>query len=39
MQRAGRCPELPMHGSDKELGKGLVHRILKALALKRRRPA
>jgi mRNA interferase HicA len=26
--------ELPMHGSRKELGKGLVHRILKDLGLK-----
>jgi mRNA interferase HicA len=26
--------ELPMHGHGKELGKGLVHRILKDLGLK-----
>jgi mRNA interferase HicA len=31
---AGKRTELPMHGSRKELGKGLVHRILKDLGLK-----
>jgi mRNA interferase HicA len=32
--RADRRSELPMHGSRKELGKGLVNRILKDLGLK-----
>ena len=30
----GRRSELPMHGSRKELGKGLVNNILKDLGLK-----
>ncbi|MGI8524974.1 MAG: type II toxin-antitoxin system HicA family toxin [Pseudolabrys sp.] len=30
---ANRKTELPMHGHGKELGKGLVHRILKDLGL------
>jgi mRNA interferase HicA len=32
--RGDRRSELPMHGSRKELGTGLVHRILKDLGLK-----
>jgi len=31
----GKRTELPMHGSRKQLGTGLVHRILKDLGLKR----
>ena len=34
VKRGDRRTELPMHGSRKELGKGLVHRILKDLGLK-----
>ena len=34
VKRGDRRTELPMHGSGKELGKGLVHRILKDLGLK-----
>jgi mRNA interferase HicA len=30
----GRKSQLPMHGSRKELGKGLVNKILKDLGLK-----
>jgi len=30
----GRISELPMHGSGKELGTGLVHAIKKQLGLK-----
>ena len=30
----GRTSQLPMHGKGKELGKGLVHKILKDLGLK-----
>ncbi len=32
--REGRRSELPMHGGRKELGRGLVHKILKDLGLK-----
>ena len=34
VKRGDRRTELPMHGGGKELGKGLVHRILKDLGLK-----
>jgi mRNA interferase HicA len=34
VRRNGRHSELPMHGSGKELGKGLVNKILKDLGLK-----
>jgi mRNA interferase HicA len=34
VRRGGRRSELPMHGSRKELGKGLVSKILKDLGLK-----
>jgi mRNA interferase HicA len=34
VRRGDRRSELPMHGSAKELGKGLVNRILKDLGLK-----
>ena len=34
VRRNGRRSELPMHGSRKELGKGLVNKILKDLGLK-----
>jgi mRNA interferase HicA len=30
----GKTTQLPMHGGDKELGKGLVNKILKDLGLK-----
>jgi mRNA interferase HicA len=33
VKRGARRSQLPMHGSRKELGKGLVHRILKDLGL------
>jgi mRNA interferase HicA len=32
--RDGRKSQLPMHGSNKELGTGLVNKILKDLGLK-----
>ncbi len=32
--RNGRKSQLPMHGKGKELGKGLVNKILKDLGLK-----
>ncbi len=34
VRRGDRKSQLPMHGSRKELGKGLVNRILKDLDLK-----
>jgi mRNA interferase HicA len=34
VKRGERRSELPMHGSRKELGTGLVNRILKDLGLK-----
>jgi mRNA interferase HicA len=34
VRRNGLRSELPMHGSRKELGKGLVNKILKDLGLK-----
>ena len=34
VRRNGRGSELPMHGSRKELGKGLANKILKDLRLK-----
>jgi mRNA interferase HicA len=34
VKRGDRRSELPMHGSRKELGTGLVNRILKDLRLK-----
>ena len=34
VRRGGRKSQLPMHGSRKELGKGLVNKILKDLGLK-----
>lgn len=34
VRRGDKRTELPMHGGSKELGKGLVHRILKDLGLK-----
>jgi mRNA interferase HicA len=34
VRRGDRKTQLPMHGSGKELGKGLVNKILKDLALK-----
>jgi mRNA interferase HicA len=34
VKRGDKRTELPMHGNRKELGKGLVHRILKDLGLK-----
>ncbi|MPZ58483.1 MAG: addiction module toxin, HicA family [Rhizobiales bacterium] len=34
VKHGDRRSELPMHGSRKELGKGLVSRILKDLGLK-----
>jgi mRNA interferase HicA len=34
VRRGDRKTQLPMHGSRKELGKGLVHKILKDLGLK-----
>ncbi len=34
VRRGDRTSQLPMHGSRKELGKGLVNKILKDLGLK-----
>ncbi len=34
VRRGTRTSQLPMHGSGKELGKGLVNKILKDLGLK-----
>jgi mRNA interferase HicA len=34
VKRGDKRTELPMHGGGKELGKGLVNRILKDLGLK-----
>lgn len=34
VRRGDRKTQLPMHGSSKELGKGLVNKILKDLELK-----
>jgi mRNA interferase HicA len=34
VRRGDRKSQLPMHGSGKELGKGLVNKILKDLGLK-----
>lgn len=34
VRRGNRKSQLPMHGSHKELGTGLVNRILKDLGLK-----
>ncbi len=34
VRRGDRKSQLPMHGSRKELGKGLVNKILKDLGLK-----
>jgi mRNA interferase HicA len=34
VRRGNRKSQLPMHGSRKELGKGLVNKILKDLGLK-----
>jgi mRNA interferase HicA len=34
VRRGDRVSQLPMHGSHKELGKGLVNKILKDLGLK-----
>ena len=34
VRRGSRTSQLPMHGSRKELGKGLVSKILKDLGLK-----
>jgi mRNA interferase HicA len=34
VRRGERKSQLPMHGSNKELGKGLVNKILKDLNLK-----
>jgi mRNA interferase HicA len=34
VRRGDRKTQLPMHGSGKELGKGLVNKILKDLGLK-----
>lgn len=34
VRRGDRTSQLPMHGHGKELGKGLVHKILKDLGLK-----
>lgn len=34
VRRGPRTSQLPMHGSGKELGKGLVNKILKDLGLK-----
>jgi mRNA interferase HicA len=34
VRRGGRKSQLPMHGSRKELGKGLVNKMLKNLGLK-----
>lgn len=34
VRRGNRTSQLPVHGSGKELGKGLVNKILKDLGLK-----
>jgi mRNA interferase HicA len=34
VRRGNRISQLPMHGSNKELGTGLVNKILKDLGLK-----
>jgi len=34
VRRGERKSQIPMHGSRKELGRGLVHKILKDLDLK-----
>ena len=34
VRRGDRISQLPMHGAHKELGKGLVNKILKDLGLK-----
>ena len=34
IRRGNRTSQLPMHGQGKELGKGLVNKILKDLELK-----
>jgi mRNA interferase HicA len=34
VKRGDKRTELPMHGGSKELGKGLVNRLLKDLGLK-----
>jgi mRNA interferase HicA len=34
VRRGERKTQLPMHGGRKELGKGLVHKIMKDLGLK-----
>jgi mRNA interferase HicA len=34
VRRGGRTTQLPMHGGGKELGKGLVAKILKDLEIK-----
>ncbi|ACL61436.1 type II toxin-antitoxin system HicA family toxin [Methylobacterium nodulans] len=34
VRRGDKVSQIPMHGSRKELGKGLVNRILKQLDLK-----
>lgn len=34
VRRGDRMSQLPAHGKGKELGKGLVHKILKDLELK-----
>jgi mRNA interferase HicA len=34
VRRGGRTTQLPVHGSGKELGKGLVVKILKDLEIK-----
>ena len=34
VRRGGRTTQLPMHGSGKELGKGLVAKILKDLEIR-----
>jgi len=34
VRRGGRKSQLPMHGNKKELGKGLVNKILKDLDLR-----
>jgi mRNA interferase HicA len=34
VRRGGRTTQLPMHGSGKELGKGLVAKILKDMEIR-----
>jgi mRNA interferase HicA len=34
VRRGDRKSQMPMHGNRKELGKGLVHKIMKDLGLK-----